>query len=355
MISEAVIRVLNRHSQPGLSFKIATSQPALKTQPDTETLRATPEAEFFVAAPGFSWDTLVGRSWKLPKGYDARMRDYVTRFHYRDEEETDDNVIEVLENQGQAYRVRITGTCGDVVSQDESQPRTRITIDAWFTPPRWEPVYSMSRFDRVLRAALVSLTAFVCISQYLGGRLEPAILVVGMAVHLLLVFIVAPIYAYGGLLPSYAGRRLQQLGKRVLFITAVFALGMLPAYCGYGLIEMGLRHHIQSVFTPAVVAEVRALAETKLTEHPAGQEFKLATADLPPRIGATTWGFPRRSTVRFGINSRDLIISLEWSDHIASHGIVLSDVPFHNDDEGDSMSPRYTPWVDHSYIFTWVE
>jgi hypothetical protein len=133
-VEEAVIYVLTDNGTTRLNFEVTTGGPPLNTLPDTEELRATPDAEFTVAAPGFSWDSLVGSHWEIPLGYDPESDDYVTRIYYCEHEETDDNLIKVIEREGMSFRVRITGTCTDVNFYDGSKPRTKVTIDAWFTP-----------------------------------------------------------------------------------------------------------------------------------------------------------------------------------------------------------------------------
>jgi len=295
----------------------------------------------------------VGQRWELPTGYDAQIRGYVSRFHYTDDEETDDTVIEVVEQQGQRYRVRIGATCSEVGSHDESLPRTRIAIDAWFTPPRGEPVYAMSRIDKLLCVALVGLTGLVCACAYCGSRFAFDLALGGAAIGGLLATVIAPLFAFGGLSPSYAGKHLQQFAGRVLFVVA---LGLLPLCFGYGLVEMGLRHRIESLFTPALIAELRAIADGQLRDHPTAEPFTLAAADLPRPIRASPWRFPPRVTVTPGTSLTDTKIRLEWSSHVGcSFGIVLTDVPLRDaaaGHDGQTSPPRYTPWLDHSYVFT---
>ena len=133
-VEEAVIYVLNGDGSTRLNFEAATGGPPLRTLPDTEVLKATPDVEVTVEAPGFAWDSLVGSRWEIPLGYDEESDDYVTRIYYCEHEEMDDNLVEVLERDGERFHVVITGTCTDVNFYDGSKPRTKVTIDAWFTP-----------------------------------------------------------------------------------------------------------------------------------------------------------------------------------------------------------------------------
>ena len=133
-VSKATIEVYEENNGYRVDFDVETEETPLKTLPDTEELPARPEANFFVKMPSFSWDTLVGSRYEMPCGYDEETEEYLTHFYYCEHEETDDNVIQVMEADGGRYHVTITATCTDVNYYDGSKPRTKITIDAWFTP-----------------------------------------------------------------------------------------------------------------------------------------------------------------------------------------------------------------------------
>ena len=132
LISEASILHYEDDGKFLLSFEIATKGEAIKTLPDTKELRAQPNAEFNVQVNDFYWDNLVGKQFAIPKGYDEETGDYLSLFYYCEHEATDDNLIEVVERSGDKFHVIITATCIDVNYYDDSKPRTKIEIDAWF-------------------------------------------------------------------------------------------------------------------------------------------------------------------------------------------------------------------------------
>ena len=131
-ISDATILHYEDDGNFVLSFEIETNGKAIKTLPDTKVLNAQPNAEFKVRVKDFSWDCLVGTSFTIPKGYDDETGDYLTLFYYCEHEETDDNLIEIIERGDEKFHVIITATCVDVNYYDGSKPRTKIEIDAWF-------------------------------------------------------------------------------------------------------------------------------------------------------------------------------------------------------------------------------
>lgn len=135
-VADAIISLYEKDGNLDLNFEIETDKKPLKTLPDTETLYAEPNAEFTVRVTDFDWNDLVGKRFVIPYGYDEKMGEYLTRFCYCEHEDTDDNVIEIIERGDDKYRVVIKATCTDVCYYDGSKPRTEIEIDAWFRM-RW--------------------------------------------------------------------------------------------------------------------------------------------------------------------------------------------------------------------------
>jgi hypothetical protein len=115
-----------------LNFEIETDEKPIKTLPDTKDLDARPNAEFIIRVKDFAWNNLVGKCYTIPQGYDEETGDYLTRFYYCEHEETDDNVIEIIERNNDKFHVIIKATCIDVNYYDNSKPRTKLEIDAWF-------------------------------------------------------------------------------------------------------------------------------------------------------------------------------------------------------------------------------
>ena len=131
-ISDATILKCQDDEKQMLSFEIETDENPIKTLPDTKELNAQPNAEFNVRVNDFDLDTLVGKRFAIPRGYDEETGEYLTRFYYCEHEETDDNLIKIVEQNDAKFRVIITATCIDVNYYDGSKPRTNIEIDAWF-------------------------------------------------------------------------------------------------------------------------------------------------------------------------------------------------------------------------------
>ena len=135
-ISEAVILLYDNDGFSTLSFEIETDEKPLKTLPDTESLRARPNAEFTVRVTDFSWENLVGKCFEIPQGYDDETEEYLTCLYYCEHEATDNNVIKILGREADRFRVKIEATCIDVNYYDGSKPLTKVEIDAWFNPQR---------------------------------------------------------------------------------------------------------------------------------------------------------------------------------------------------------------------------
>jgi hypothetical protein len=131
-ISEAVMRVSENNDYFNLNFEIETDEKPLKTLSDTKDLYAHPNAEFNVRIKDFSRHSLVGERFTISNGYDEETGEYLTRLYYCEHQETDDNVIEIIDQKENKFRVIITAKCVDVNYYDGSKPPTEIEIDAWF-------------------------------------------------------------------------------------------------------------------------------------------------------------------------------------------------------------------------------
>lgn len=73
-----------------------------------------------------------GSTIRIPRGFDDVLDEYVTNFYYWEHQETDDNVIEVLDSSGDRRLLRLTGTTADVGHYDGSKPDNNILVEAWF-------------------------------------------------------------------------------------------------------------------------------------------------------------------------------------------------------------------------------
>ena len=135
-ISEATISLHDGDGSSNLSFEIETEEKPLQTLPDTESLKARPNAEFIVKVADFSWENLVGKCFEIPRGYDDATDEHLTFLYYCEHENMENNVIEVLERKDNRFRVKIEATCTDVNYYDGSKPPTKVEIDAWFNQRR---------------------------------------------------------------------------------------------------------------------------------------------------------------------------------------------------------------------------
>jgi hypothetical protein len=101
---------------------------------DTATLLAEPWWEINVLRPDLTMASLVpGARFNVPVCHDESRGGRNSNFYYCEHEDTDDNVIEVLEVDDERIRFRLTGETIDVNFYDDSKPRTKLLVDAWFT------------------------------------------------------------------------------------------------------------------------------------------------------------------------------------------------------------------------------
>lgn len=115
-----------------LNFDIETGDKPLKSLPDTEEFHAQPNAEFTILFKELDWNKLVGCRFKIPSSYNEEIEDYVTRLYYYEHDDVEDNLIEIIKQDGEKYFVKISGTCTDVNFYDGSKPDTKVLIEAWF-------------------------------------------------------------------------------------------------------------------------------------------------------------------------------------------------------------------------------
>ena len=132
-LSEATIRASPDGDDVLLNLAVNTHQCPIKTLPDTEELRAWPNAEVTVRVPRAQLASLVGRRFSVPKAWDEAEGDHVSRIYYCEHEDLNENEVEFLELSGDALKVRWTGTTTDVNYYDGSKPDTRVVIESWFS------------------------------------------------------------------------------------------------------------------------------------------------------------------------------------------------------------------------------
>lgn len=149
--------------------------------------------------------------------------------------------------------------------------------------------------------------------------------------------------------------RFGMLGLCWLFLIA-------PSLADDGFFKMGRRAHIRSLFSPELIAEVKASASKLSARKSYFGVVSLSPSDLPLAVGSTTWGFPGDASCAFDDAGRLTSVDLTWGGGlIAHHGLVISDkqIPlngegFHfTDDQGRDIvehPQRYYPLYPGSYI-----
>lgn len=112
-VSDAAIRYFVDENGVTVDFQVSTENEPVKTLPDTEELDGHPTGAWQLLLPTFDPDTLAGKSFSIPQGYN-QDEEYVTNFYYIEHETIDENEIVFLEREGERYQVRITGNVTDV-------------------------------------------------------------------------------------------------------------------------------------------------------------------------------------------------------------------------------------------------
>jgi hypothetical protein len=77
-------------------------------------------------------DLKTGFMVEIPNGYDEKIDDTITNFYYCEHQQTDNNLIEILETDGEKLYARITGETMDVNYYDGSKPNNKIIVETWF-------------------------------------------------------------------------------------------------------------------------------------------------------------------------------------------------------------------------------
>jgi len=149
--------------------------------------------------------------------------------------------------------------------------------------------------------------------------------------------------------------RFSALGLCWLFLMA-------PFLAGDGFFEIGRRAHIRSLFSPELIAELRASASKLSARKSQFGDVSLSPADLPLAVGSTAWRFPGHASCAFDDAGRLTSVYLTWGGAlIAHHGLVISDehIPLNGegyhftDDQGKDIVEhprRYYPLYLGSYI-----
>src|SRR5687767_198109 len=117
-LSKAAIRGSRAGEDVVLFLYVDTLKKPIKTLPDTKGLRARPNADLTIRVTGDQFETLVGRRFSVPRSWDTDADDHVSCLYYCEHDDLNDNVIEIFERRGDAFRIRWTGTATDVNNVD---------------------------------------------------------------------------------------------------------------------------------------------------------------------------------------------------------------------------------------------
>ncbi len=131
-LKSAAIQLAQYEGRPRLTFAVETEEEAIQTSPDTADFPTTPNAEASVILDHFDKEHLVGRQFLVPTGYDEKFGDYVAMLYYYEHDDLNNNVIEVLDRDGDSFHVRWTATATDVNYYDGSKPDAKIVIEGLF-------------------------------------------------------------------------------------------------------------------------------------------------------------------------------------------------------------------------------
>ncbi len=117
--------------EPALCVRVeAASGPTINPYDADEVFHAQPHWEITVRAPGLGdAPPTQGQRFELASGCDDETDGYVTNFYYFSHEQSDANVIEVLEVDGRRLRLRLAGQRYD--SSAKNTP-INLRVETWF-------------------------------------------------------------------------------------------------------------------------------------------------------------------------------------------------------------------------------
>ena len=131
-VEKAIVECFKNEEEVSLTFRADASEKPIKTLPDTETLKAHPFYEVILSSKSFDIHNFVGNRYELASGYDEETDEYLTDFYYCEHEVIDDNTIEVVEQHGDLFKIRMIGSTIDVNYYDGSKPQTKVIVEALF-------------------------------------------------------------------------------------------------------------------------------------------------------------------------------------------------------------------------------
>lgn len=132
-VATAEIRVHDDGTTASAVLELSTAREPIRTLPDTEMLNPRPNGDVVVALPTSRLADHVGSTFETPSTYDAATERYLSRLYYVEHEGVEDNVVRLLERDGDRYLVDWTGSMTDVNHYYGGKPRTVVRVRAWFT------------------------------------------------------------------------------------------------------------------------------------------------------------------------------------------------------------------------------
>src|SRR5688572_339365 len=90
-VASAVMGADDYHGQVRLTFEVETEAEPFKTLPDTESLRARPDADVTVVLDSLEPADLVGKRFHVPSSWSDELEDHVSRIYYCEHQDLNDN------------------------------------------------------------------------------------------------------------------------------------------------------------------------------------------------------------------------------------------------------------------------
>jgi hypothetical protein len=132
-VKSATITASEEDGAVELLLYLDTKAKPIQTLPDTAELDPQPNAEVYITLNKLDVSKLVGRRFSIPTSWSDEKQDHVSCIYYCEHGDLNRNVVRFLEQQGNKFLVRWTGTTTDVNFYDGSRPDTKVEIKAWFT------------------------------------------------------------------------------------------------------------------------------------------------------------------------------------------------------------------------------
>jgi len=133
LVKRATMGAFKEDESIDLFLYVDTKVKPIQALPDTAELKQHPNAEVYITLKKLDASKLVGRRFSVPVAYSEEKEDHVACIYYCEHQDLNENVVRILEQDGSKFLVHWTGNTTDVNYYDESRPRTKVEIKAWFT------------------------------------------------------------------------------------------------------------------------------------------------------------------------------------------------------------------------------